>query len=54
MPETAKVTEWTLEPEPLEAAACRLAGRNLTLAEWATYMGEASYRRTCPGYAAGE
>ena len=31
-----------------------LAGRNLTRAEWATYLGEEHYRRTCPAYPAGE
>ena len=48
------VSEWSLEPAGLARAACRLAGRNLTHAEWATYLGEEHYRRTCPAYPAGE
>ena len=48
------VAQWSLEPAGLARAACRLAGRNLTRAEWATYMGGESYRRTCPQYPAGE
>jgi DNA-binding SARP family transcriptional activator len=46
----AGVAEWSLEPDRLAAAACQLAGRNLTVAEWATYMGEERYHRTCPAY----
>jgi DNA-binding SARP family transcriptional activator len=48
------VTEWTLDPERAAAAACRLAGRNLTRLEWTTYMGDTPYRRTCAAYPAGE
>jgi hypothetical protein len=48
------LAEWTLEPDELAAGACRLAGRNLTTTEWATYMGDEPYRRTCPDYPAGE
>jgi len=29
------------------ARACQLAGRNLSRAEWAQYLGEAPYRQTC-------
>jgi hypothetical protein len=47
------VLEWTLDPEALAAAACELAGRNLTRAEWATYLPDQPYRRTCPDYPAG-
>ena len=47
------VAEWTLDPRQLAAAACELAGRNMTRAEWATYMADQSYRRTCPDYPAG-
>ncbi len=40
---------WDLDPDHLAEAACRLAGRNLTGAEWATYLGsQAPYRDTCP------
>lgn len=47
------VVEWSLVPDQMAEAACRLAGRNLTRSEWATYLGEAPYRRTCPAYPAG-
>jgi hypothetical protein len=48
------VLEWTLDPEALAAAACQLAGRNLTRAEWATYMTGEPYEQTCAAYPAGE
>ena len=39
---------WDLEPEHLQAAACRLAGRNLTPTEWDTHLAElGAYRPTC-------
>ena len=47
------VVEWDLDPEVMADAACGLAGRNLTSAEWATYMGDEPYRRTCPKFPAG-
>jgi WD40 repeat protein len=41
---------WDLDPGDWVEAACRLAGRNLTRAEWATNVGDlAPYRATCPG-----
>jgi hypothetical protein len=48
------VLEWTLDPEALAAAACQLAGRNLTRAEWATYMTGQPFEQTCAAYPAGE
>jgi WD40 repeat protein len=37
-----------LDPETWIDAACRIAGRNLTAAEWATYVGDlAEHRPTC-------
>ena len=47
------VVEWSLVPDEMVGAACRVAGRNLTRSEWATYLGEAAYRRTCPDFPAG-
>jgi WD40 repeat protein len=42
---------WDFDPEHLAAAACRLAGRNLTPTEWDTHLAElGSYRPTCPEY----
>jgi hypothetical protein len=40
---------WDLEPDHWPAAACRVAGRNLTREEWASNIGTlAPYRATCP------
>ena len=47
------VAEWTLDPKQLAAAACQMAGRNLTRVEWATFMSGEPCRRTCPDYPAG-
>lgn len=45
------VTIWDLDPRAWVAAACELAGRNLTRDEWATYVGDlADYRATCPDF----
>lgn len=42
------VAVWDLDPDAQFRAACRLAGRNLTREEWATYFGAiAPYRETC-------
>jgi DNA-binding SARP family transcriptional activator/WD40 repeat protein/energy-coupling factor transporter ATP-binding protein EcfA2 len=43
---------WDLDPEHLATAACGVAGRNLTRAEWDTYLGDlGEYRSTCPATA---
>ena len=43
------IVVWNLDPAHWETAACRLAGRNLTRAEWEQYIGDlAAYRPTCP------
>ncbi len=48
------VVEWNLDPGVLAAAACELAGRNLTVAEWSTYLGDdLAYEATCEGYPSG-
>ena len=45
----ADVAAWDLDPDAHLEAACRIAGRQLTPAEWATYLGGfAGYRATCP------
>ena len=42
---------WDLDPGRWAAAACRLAGRNLTKQEWTAYVGDlGGYRATCPDY----
>lgn len=42
------ISERELDPDEWQSAACRLAGRNLTRAEWADYLGDEPYRATCP------
>jgi WD40 repeat protein/class 3 adenylate cyclase len=42
------VMAWDLRPSSWARAACRIAGRNLTRAEWRQYVGAAGYRATCP------
>jgi hypothetical protein len=37
-----------LDPEHWETLACRIAGRNLTRAEWNQYLPGREYHRTCP------
>jgi len=40
-----------VDPEDWRAAACALAGRNLTAAEWRRYLpGQGPRQRTCPQY----
>jgi WD40 repeat protein len=47
------VAVWDIEPDHLAAAACELAGRNLTETEWATFLGDLDDRRaTCPAFPA--
>jgi WD40 repeat protein len=47
--ESGGVAVWDIDPAHLARAACRLAGRNLTRAEWDTYLGElGDYHKTCP------
>jgi WD40 repeat protein len=47
-PATFTVSTWILDPGLWERAACSIANRNLTPAEWARYVGAAPYRRICP------
>ena len=45
------VVEWDLDPATLERAACQVASRNLTRAEWTANIGTlAPYRRICPAF----
>jgi hypothetical protein len=41
------VLAWTLDPAEQFEAACRLAGRDLTAAEWSTYFPGESPTATC-------
>jgi hypothetical protein len=50
LPDAAGTTLWELNLVRWRAAACTLAGRNLTRAEWDRYLSAAgTYRETCPG-----
>jgi WD40 repeat protein len=51
--DTGQILEWDPRPSAWEAHACRVAGRNLTKAEWAALVPGAPYRVTCPGFPAG-
>ena len=37
-----------IDPESWRAQACEIAGRNLTLIEWQQFIGDETYRKTCP------
>jgi hypothetical protein len=39
---------WNLRTEAWADAACRVAGRQLTEAEWQDHVGEPDSRPTCP------
>jgi WD40 repeat protein len=39
---------WDTRPAAWIAFACRVAGRNLTKAEWRSAFGDEPYRATCP------
>jgi WD40 repeat protein len=43
------VVRWDLRPSAWVTAACRLAGRDLTEAEWRQHLGDRAYRKTCAG-----
>jgi FOG: WD40 repeat len=38
---------WDVDPHSWVTHACKIAGRNLTRAEWKQYLGERPYERTC-------
>jgi WD40 repeat protein/DNA-binding SARP family transcriptional activator len=39
---------WNVDPTRWSAQACRIAGRNLTRAEWRTHLPNQPYSKTCP------
>ncbi|MCA1852935.1 MAG: hypothetical protein LC647_11205, partial [Beggiatoa sp.] len=39
---------WDVDPRSWQQRACGIANRNLTRAEWREYLGDQSYRKTCP------
>ena len=52
--DTGEILEWDPRPDTWEAYACKVAGRNLTAAEWAELFPGQAYRATCPDFPAGE
>jgi DNA-binding SARP family transcriptional activator/WD40 repeat protein len=46
--ERGYVVEWDIRPTKWIDRACATAGRDLTPAEWATYLPGVAYRPTCP------
>ena len=41
-------TVWTIDPRAWESRACSVAGRQLSRAEWADFLGGRGYRDVCP------
>ena len=46
--EENSIVFWQVDFENWSSLACRIANRNLRPQEWNTYMGNRSYRKTCP------
>lgn len=46
--EEDSIVFWQVDFEEWSSLACRIANRNLTPQEWSTYLGNRSYRKTCP------
>jgi hypothetical protein len=53
-PEETAPRLWQAQPAQWEKIACRIAGRNLTQAEWHQYLPTLPYERTCPNWPAGQ
>ena len=52
---TDTVWLWDIDPNSWAARLCRIANRNLSMAEWRQYIGlNVPYRRTCPDLLPGE
>ena len=45
---SGSLLSWNLDPVSWRAAACRLAGRQLTKQEWQTYLPNRPFTKTCP------
>ena len=45
---------WAVTPDAWRDEVCAVAGRNLTQAEWARYLPDVPYEKTCPQWPAGE
>ena len=50
--DTGVILEWDPRPDAWETHACKVAGRNLTKAEWAQLFPGQAYRVTCPDFPA--
>jgi WD40 repeat protein len=48
------LVRWAVTETSWHDLACRLAGRNLTRAEWDRYLPDTNYRATCPEWPDGE
>ena len=46
--DTGTVVSWNLDPDSWLAAACRLAGRDLTEQEWRNYLPNRPFKPVCP------
>jgi hypothetical protein len=44
---------WNADPKSWVTTACRIAGRNLTQAEWHQYLPDRPYQRTCSQWPSG-
>jgi WD40 repeat protein len=45
---------WVAHSGTLSERVCELVGRNLTLAEWQQFIGDAPYEQTCPDLPPGD
>jgi WD40 repeat protein/DNA-binding SARP family transcriptional activator/tRNA A-37 threonylcarbamoyl transferase component Bud32 len=48
------IRRWNVDPASWRKQVCFLAGRNLAQAEWARYLPDVPYEKTCPQWPAGE
>jgi WD40 repeat protein len=46
--EDGSIIFWEVDNQAWTSRACGIANRNLTRTEWGTYLGNRSYRKTCP------
>jgi WD40 repeat protein/class 3 adenylate cyclase len=52
--DTGEIFEWNPQPDAWQEHACKVAGRNLSKAEWADLFRDQPYRVTCPEFPSGE
>jgi hypothetical protein len=51
--DTGEIFEWDPRPDAWATYACRVAGRNLSKAEWAELLPGRPYRTICPDFPPG-